>query len=526
MIKIDDPKIINFTFLRALIMKFILNVMAYILFLGAPGTIRTCDQELRSLLLYPAELRGHKFSRSQRERKSGNSDTVWYHDRKLNSTGVPVSDDITPQPEPSVVPKSNKKPLAKRLFNVKRLTRGFAFLAVVLIGLAGWSYYASKQNKTAQLNDSEKNTTLAPVPSKDRLASYENGVLVAYDLAGNRTKLFSIADDLVPIRVVTDGAKHTLFYMGYDKNPNLNGVPKSIVKTDGTQSQTLATIAGGYAKAAVNADGTKVAYSVSPSAGITSLHVITDSKDRTLSTDTSKLSGKGPLEVVGWTIDGQIVTQQLTCMNCDGPRLAVAQLIDPTSGKISKTYTLSLTADGQISVSNDGKIIVIVAQNAPKSGGTDATLSASSQAAAWIDVASGKQTTVYNKVEPLDTNITLLGWSANNDALYMSITGLDPLSKDAATPIQIFKRLGKLTNDGKVTSINLTVDKLTGSSATISAAIDVNFRLFFVVGNRDSGGATISTMYMLPLTGGENKITTLITDSTKPLVPLNNFTQQ
>ena len=27
--------------------------------IGAPGRIRTCDLELRSLLLYPAELPGH-----------------------------------------------------------------------------------------------------------------------------------------------------------------------------------------------------------------------------------------------------------------------------------------------------------------------------------------------------------------------------------------------------------------------------------------------------------------------------------
>ena len=29
------------------------------IFIGAPGTIRTCDFQIRSLTLYPAELRAH-----------------------------------------------------------------------------------------------------------------------------------------------------------------------------------------------------------------------------------------------------------------------------------------------------------------------------------------------------------------------------------------------------------------------------------------------------------------------------------
>lgn len=55
--------------------------MAHGTFTGAPGRIRTCDLEIRRLLLYPAELRAPNFS----------TDLSTGHPASLNGTAVPTS---------------------------------------------------------------------------------------------------------------------------------------------------------------------------------------------------------------------------------------------------------------------------------------------------------------------------------------------------------------------------------------------------------------------------------------------------
>lgn len=55
--------------------------MAHGTFMGAPGRIRTCDLEIRRLLLYPAELRAPILS----------TDLSAGHPASLNGTAVPTS---------------------------------------------------------------------------------------------------------------------------------------------------------------------------------------------------------------------------------------------------------------------------------------------------------------------------------------------------------------------------------------------------------------------------------------------------
>src|SRR5699024_7449314 len=57
------------------------RIMAHGTFTGAPGRIRTCDLEIRRLLLYPAELRAPNFS----------IDLSTGHPASLNGTAVPTS---------------------------------------------------------------------------------------------------------------------------------------------------------------------------------------------------------------------------------------------------------------------------------------------------------------------------------------------------------------------------------------------------------------------------------------------------
>lgn len=412
---------------------------------------------------------------------------------------TPGDSDSTTAPEPAtpIVGKSGggkKKPLT-------------ILLIVLLLAAAGAAAYFLYFNKSDDSTQSTENTeeTSQFVPS----IFVQNGTKVQYLDENQDLQDFGTLeeDDYIIEAANTDNGTVVRFANSNDETGELNsygeltseGRKQLVEFPDDVYSFPEIVISpdGSHVAAEINNDGIEVQEYATFSTQ--------DGSKKNSYAVTASESGKAPI-MVDWPEADKILLQEVSCRNCDGPRLPVLQQLKISTGEFSEFYAGDSAKLGyaEFTPSLDSSRIFV------KGGDSDSVFNGgvtSEFSPDYIFDISSSDGTAKQLAEIKDSYNNIVGEEVGTGNIYVSIAKYVEGDDDISTldvPV-----LNTLSSSGKLSSIPIETKHVT-SNSNYSYVASYDGGIIFLVTPRDPAVDNTYSLLKLPLGEGESEITSLL----------------
>lgn len=430
------------------------------------------------------------------------------------------------QPTPATPPKKSKK----RLLLIGILV--ILLLAAVAVGV--WSYLNKNNTQTPQP---------APVVSEAHETShfidmyYTNKTVIAIDAEGKKQELFKLdKEGLQPLKVIERESKPWLIYATGTKVSNTDNSfsdYKTIEMTNGTKTQVVTTFTNTNRASevlnGVSPDGTKLAYYHIDADAISNPRIYTlDLKENSVPSavlDPAK-PDKHEVTVAGWSPDNnKIYLQQLSCRQCDGPKLPIIYSLDVAAKTATKVYTASLTGDvlaGAVTVLSSGKQAVVVASTNNYQGPSYQEVLNAKSEVYLVDLEKGAGEVLFKKTKPTDASIALLGRNPDTSALYFGVTMAEQVAGGEAVKTKFDRLVQYEIAKKSSTELTLSLSMLQKEGGSVVSA-NANGEHVMINTSSYTNDSSNYALQLLHLSKNENEVMPLINASTNGIVSLGFY---
>ncbi len=433
----------------------------------------------------------------------------------LSSNTNSPAQGANPASVPPPNPVNTGKPKSK-----KGIFVGIVLLLLIAAGVAAWYFLIYKKASPA-LSPSVSPTTTPQAKKINKIVAFLGIKLYSFDQEGTRAELATIEANAQPLSFIDNGKGGGILYYGVTKKVGSTDFIAEIKSSDGKVTTSLVTITDPAVSSqyVVSRDGAYVSYLTDSNSTQEGVHIYdVKAKKDTIIPDPED----GDFWPVGFSDDGKLIIQKLSCYNCDGPPLPKAYTINPATGAKISEYEATLapkgtgTLAGYMKLSPDGKKLYIVSTTQFGLGLSAADYAKESYEINQVVLSTGVKTKVYTPSAASDIALTVGGFGDDGVLAYTTVS--QKLQADELSDLT-FLRLDEF---GGPSPVKITISNNTLKTGTIEQAYTIGGKtLYFVTASayNNPGGRTF-TLSHLPYTEKDAKIIDDIAAGTLPITIL------